>query len=144
MIEDDWDETAAALRTKVGQNGVTSRSGVPLERISMEAIRDGTIKSGDLAIHRETLLKQAALAEAQGYPQLARNFRRAAELTNIPSEVLIELYEKLRPYRSSYYQLLAASQEIAAIYDAPETGDYIRHAAEAYRAKGLLRQDVAT
>ena len=69
---------------------------------------------------------------------------RAAELTNIPNTVLIELYEKLRPYRSSYYQLLAASQEIAAIYDAPETGAYIRHAAETYRATGLLRQEVAT
>lgn len=143
MIEDDCDKTATALRN-VEKNGVTTQSGVPLESISMEAIRNGTIKSGDLAIHRDTLLKQAALAEAQGYQQLARNFRRAAELTNIPNTVLIELYEKLRPYRSSYYQLLAASQEIAAIYDAPETGDYIRHAAETYRATGLLRQEVAT
>jgi hypothetical protein len=32
------------------------------------------------------------------------------------------------------------SQEIAARYDAPETGEYIRQAAEAYRAKGLLAE----
>ena len=36
----------------------------------------------DVTISRETLLAQAARAEAEGYPQLARNFRRAAELTS--------------------------------------------------------------
>ena len=65
----------------------------------------------------------------------------AAELTAVPNDVLLETYEMLRPYRSSYYQLLSISQEIAARYDAPETGEYIRHAAEAYRAKGLLKPD---
>ena len=58
----------------------------------------------------------------------------------MPNDVLIETYEKLRPYRATYYQLLAARQEIAARYDAPETGDYIRQAAEAYREKGLLKR----
>ena len=80
-------------------------------------------------------------AEAEGYPQLARNFRRAAELTAIPNDVLLQTYEKLRPYRSTYYALLALSQEISARYDAPETGEYIRQAAEAYRAKGLLAEE---
>jgi propanediol dehydratase small subunit len=94
----------------------------------------------EVTISRETLLSQAARAEAEGYPQLARNFRRAAELTAIPNDVLLATYEKLRPYRSTYYALLALSQEISARYDAPETGEYIRQAAEAYRAKGLLAE----
>jgi propanediol dehydratase small subunit len=141
MIKDKEDDAAVALGAKAGEGDVKTHSGLPLERISIEAIRDRTIKSDDLTIHRDTLLRQAALAEERGYLQLAQNFRRAAELTGIPNEVLIELYEKLRPYRSTYYQLLAASQEITALYNAPETGDYIRHAAEAYRAKGLLRRE---
>jgi propanediol dehydratase small subunit len=106
--------------------------------LTLEQLRAGKIMPDDVTISRETLLAQAARAETEGYPQLARNFRRAAELTAIPNDVLLQTYEKLRPYRSTYYELLAMSQEIAARYDAPETGEYIRQAAEAYRAKGLL------
>ncbi|GAB2179333.1 diol dehydratase small subunit [Dongia sp. agr-C8] len=106
--------------------------------LTLEQLRAGKILPDDVTISRETLLAQAARADAEGYPQLARNFRRAAELTAIPNEVLLQTYEKLRPYRSTYYALLAMSQEISARYDAPETGEYIRQAAEAYRAKGLL------
>jgi propanediol dehydratase small subunit len=117
------------------------QSQVPLSDLTLENMRAGKVEASDLTIRRETLLEQAALAERQGYPELARNFRRAAELTAVPNDVLLETYEMLRPYRSSYYQLLSISQEIAARYDAPETGEYIRHAAEAYRAKGLLKPD---
>lgn len=109
--------------------------------ITLENVRLGKLSPDDLTIQRGTLLQQAARAEAEGYPQLARNFRRAAELTALPNEVLLGAYEKLRPYRASYFELLALSQEIAARYDAPETGNYIREAAEAYRDKGLLKPD---
>ena len=108
------------------------------EAITMETFRQGRITPGDITIRRETLVAQAALAEAEGYPQLARNFRRAAELTQVPNDVLIETYDRLRPHRATYYELIALAQEFAARYDAPETGEYIRQAAEAYRAKGLL------
>jgi propanediol dehydratase small subunit len=109
--------------------------------LTLDQLRAGKILPDDVTISRETLLAQAARAEAEGYPQLARNFRRAAELTAIPNDVLLQAYEKLRPYRSTYYQLLAMSQEISARYDAPETGEYIRQAAEAYQAKGLLAKE---
>ena len=109
--------------------------------LTLDNLRAGKILPDDVTIGRETLLAQATRAEAEGYPQLARNFRRAAELTAIPNEVLLQTYEKLRPYRSTYYELLAMSQEISARYDAPETGEYIRQAAEAYQAKGLLAKE---
>ena len=112
---------------------------VAVADITLENVRLGKIVAEDLAIRRETLLQQAQTAEAEGYPQLARNFRRAAELTSLPNDVLLAAYEKLRPYRASYFELLSLSQEIAARYDAPETGEYIRQAAEAYRDKGLLK-----
>ena len=118
-----------------------AESALRLDEVTLDAVRAGKVAPGDLTIKRQTLRDQAALAEQRGYPQLARNFRRAAELTAIPNDMLIETYEKLRPYRSTYYQLLALSQEIAARYDAPETGDYIRQAAEAYKAKGLVKAD---
>lgn len=109
--------------------------------ITLENVRLGRVSPEDLTIRRETLIGQARIADAEGYPQLARNFRRAAELTSLPNDVLLAAYEKLRPYRASYFELLSLAQEIAARYDAPETGSYIREAAEAYRDKGLLRTD---
>jgi propanediol dehydratase small subunit len=114
-------------------------SALALEDLTLDALRAGKVTASDLTIKRATLLDQARLAQERGYPQLARNFRRAAELTAIPNDVLIETYEKLRPYRATYYQLLSLAQEIAARYDAPETGDYIRQAAEAYQSKGLVK-----
>jgi propanediol dehydratase small subunit len=118
-----------------------SQRAIDVKDITLENVRLGRISAEDLAIRRDTLLKQAATAEAEGYPQLARNFRRAAELTALPNDVLLGAYEKLRPYRTTYFELLSLSQEIAARYDAPETGSYIREAAEAYRSKGLLKPD---
>ena len=112
--------------------------------ITLDNVRLGKISAEDLTIRRDTLLQQARTAEAEGYPQLARNFRRAAELTALPNDVLLAAYEKLRPYRASYFELLSLSQEIAARYDAPETGEYIRQAAEAYRDKGLLKPEDRT
>jgi propanediol dehydratase small subunit len=117
------------------------RSGADPAALTLDRLRAGQIMPDDVTISRETLLAQAARADQEGYPQLARNFRRAAELTAIPNDVLLQTYEKLRPYRSTYYALLALSQEISARYDAPETGEYIRQAAEAYRTKGLLAQE---
>ena len=108
------------------------------DQITMAALRDGTVQPEDVTIRRRTLEAQADTAQAEGFPQLARNFRRAAELTAIPAPVLMELYEKLRPRRARYEELLALSQTITARYDAPETGGYIREAAEVYRGKGLL------
>ena len=117
---------------------------VDVADITLDNVRLGKISAEDLTIRRDTLLQQARTAEAEGYPQLARNFRRAAELTALPNDVLLAAYEKLRPYRASYFELLSLSQEIAARYDAPETGEYIRQAAEAYRDKGLLKPEDRT
>jgi propanediol dehydratase small subunit len=124
-----------------GEDIRRSQRAVTPAEVTLENVRLGKLSPDDLTIRRDTLLQQATRAEAEGYPQLARNFRRAAELTAVPNDVLLAAYEKLRPYRASYFELLALSQEIAARYDAPETGAYIREAAEAYRDKGLLKAD---
>lgn len=112
-----------------------------VEDLTIESLRLGTLTPQDVTIRKAKLMAQAEFAERKGYGQLARNFRRAAELTNLPNEVLMEVYEKLRPNRSSYGELLAASQELTARYDAQETGAYVREAAEVYRERGLLRRD---
>ncbi|MCF1711132.1 diol dehydratase small subunit [Tabrizicola sp. J26] len=117
-----------------------SQSKIAAEDITLDALRTDAISPEDVTIRRSTLEAQANRAAKEGYHQLARNFRRAAELTNIPGPKLLEMYDMLRPKRSRYDELLALSQEVIARYDAPETGAYIREAAEAYQRKGLLRE----
>ena len=79
-----------------------AESALDLQDITLDAVRAGKVAASDLTIRRQTLLEQADLADKRGYPQLARNFRRAAELTAIPNDVLLETYEKLRPYRATF------------------------------------------
>lgn len=128
-------------RVDDGADPRRSQPAVDPAEITLANVRLGRLSPEDLTIRRDTLLRQARRADAEGYPQLARNFRRAAELTSVPNDVLLAAYEKLRPYRATYFELLALSQDIAARYDAPETGAYIREAAEAYRDKGLLKAE---
>ena len=118
---------------------IRSHTGVALEQFTLEAVAAGTIGAGDATIHRATLEKQARIAEDSGYPELAQNLKRAAELTDIPNQRILEIYEALRPRRRTYFQLLALSQEIAGMYGADATARYIREAADAYRETGLLK-----
>jgi propanediol dehydratase small subunit len=118
-----------------------SRTGVAFERITLEAVRAGEIDSDDLTVGRETLLLQAGVAEEGGYRQLAENLRRAAELAEIPNERLLRIYEALRPGRSTYAELTALADELERGYAATANARFIRQAAEAYRAGGLLRPE---
>jgi len=120
---------------------IRSHTGVALDQFTLDAVVDGKIGPGDATIHRETLEMQARIAEESGYPEVAANLKRAAELTDIPNQRLLEIYEALRPRRRTYFQLLALSQEIAGMYGADATARYIREAADAYRDTGLLKTD---
>lgn len=117
-----------------------SRTGIPFERITLDALRAGEIDSDDLTVDRETLLLQAGVAEGAGYRQLAENLRRGAELTDIPNERLLQIYEALRPRRSTYPELTALAEELETTYAAPANARFVRQAAEAYQAGDLLRR----
>lgn len=119
--------------------GIRSRTGLPLPEITLEAVRDGRVGPDDLTIHTETLQAQADIAETAGYHQLAANLRRSAELVNIPNERLLQIYEALRPRRSTWQELIALGEELTAHYEAVENARFVREAAEAYRINGLLR-----
>ncbi len=79
----------------------------------MEAVRAGEIGVADLRIHPETLERQAVVAEEHGNPQLAENLRRAAELTRLPDDEVLAVYEALRPGRSTPAQLTALAASLA-------------------------------
>lgn len=115
-------------------------SGKPLEEITLEALRRGELTPDDVRIRAETLRAQAEIAESAGYPQVAQNLRRAAELVAVPNDELLAIYEALRPGRSTYEQLMALAQRLRDVYGASETAALVAEAAEAYRGRGALRE----
>jgi propanediol dehydratase small subunit len=105
---------------------------------TVENAVDGKLTLADLRMDPVALDHQAAAAEADGNPQLAENFRRAAELAVIDDEEVMGLYEALRPYRSTADQLeqLRASLEARG---ASRCAELVRQAAVVYARRGLLR-----
>ena len=104
--------------------------------LTVEAVRAGEIGVADLRIHPDTLERQAVVAEQHGNPQLAENLRRAAELTRLPDEEVLAVYEALRPGRSTPGQLT----ELAASLDArglPRCAALLTEAADVYARRGL-------
>lgn len=115
-------------------------SGRPLRSITLDAAEAGDLEIADLQISADTLRTQAAIARQAGYGQLAANLTRAAELTAVPNAEVLRMYELLRPGRASYDELSELAARLAQTYHAPESAALVREAAEAYRARDLLRR----
>ena len=94
---------------------VRALSGRPVQSLTVEAVRAGEVGVADLRIHPDTLEHQAVVAAEHGNPQLAENLRRAAELTRLPDDEVLAVYEALRPGRSTPAQLT----ELAALAGRP-------------------------
>lgn len=119
---------------------VTSPSGIPLNDITLDKALAGDIDANDLRIAPPTLRAQAEIAEASGQPALAANLRRAAELTEIPNDKLLEVYNALRPHRATRQELEALCDELESKYGATETVRFIQTALPIYDAKFLFRR----
>ena len=113
-------------------------SGKPAEELTVAALARDELTPDDVRIHPSTLESQAIVAERCGNPQLAENFRRAAELALFSETEILAFYEALRPRRSTMDQLEALAGELAA-RAAPRCAALVREAAAAYAARGLLR-----
>ena len=105
---------------------------------TVEAAVDGKLQLSDLRMDPATLAHQAAVAEAGGNPQLAENFLRAAELATIDDEEVMNLYEALRPHRSSAEQLEALRVSLET-RGAVRCAELVGQAAVVYARRGLLR-----
>jgi propanediol dehydratase small subunit len=113
--------------------------GKPLDAITLESVMDGEVDLADLRITPEALNMQAEIAAAAGRPMLAANFRRAAELVAIPQEVIMRVYELLRPGRAKDTgPLFAAARELRETYGADRMAAFVEEAAEVYERRGLF------
>jgi propanediol dehydratase small subunit len=119
-----------------GGTGVRALSGKPVDTLTVEAVRSGEVGLADLRIHPETLERQAVVAERHGNPQLAENLRRAAELTGLPDDEVLAVYEALRPGRSTPAQLTELAASLAG-RGLPRCAALLAEAAEVYARRGL-------
>lgn len=120
---------------------VQSPSGKHLDQITLDNVMSNKIKSNDLRITPNTLRLQGEVANDVGRDAIQRNFKRAAELTSIPDERLLEMYNALRPYRSSKAELLAISDELKTKYNAPVNAGWFAEAADYYESRKKLKGD---
>lgn len=118
---------------------VRTPTGLGLADFTVGAALEGRLSPRDLAITPEVLRLQADIARAAGRETLAGNFERAAELTSVPQEMLLDTYELLRPGRA---KSAAELRERAALmrrdYGAPRIAALIEEAADVCERRGLF------
>ncbi len=119
---------------------VKTATGKTLDQITLEAVMNGEIVADEIRITTQTLEYQAQIAESIHRPQLAANMRRAGELTKVPDERILEIYNALRPYRSTKAELLAIADELEHEYGAKINADFVREATEVYQIRGRLKE----
>lgn len=120
---------------------VKTGTGKSLDDITLENILNGGVKLEDMRVTPEVLRYQAEIARSAGYGRLAMNLERAAELTAVPDERILEIYTALRPYRSSQADLHSIADELENKYRAKICADYVREAATLYQQRKKLKGD---
>ena len=114
-------------------------TGKRLDEVTLDALMSGSISPEDVRITPETLEMQAQVAESRGRTRLAANMRRAAEMIIVPDERILEIYNAMRPYRSTKAELYAIADELEAQYSAKVTASLVREAADVGEARGRLK-----
>jgi propanediol dehydratase small subunit len=118
---------------------IKSKTGKSLKDININNILDGKITAEDIKISKETLIMQGAIASKAGRHQLNDNFVRASELIEIPDKELLEIYEKLRPNRSTKSELLGIARNLKEKYGATNCSKLVLDAMEVYEKRGILK-----
>jgi propanediol dehydratase small subunit len=116
---------------------VSTPGGIPLDGVTLEALAEGRIDASEIRATPATLRLQAEVARAAGRDPLAATLERAAELAAVPDELLLAVYTALRPRRATAAELEEWAERLEG-HDAEKTAAFVREAAVAYAARGLL------
>lgn len=117
---------------------ITSKTGKKLSQITLDEVKHGNLTADDIKISSEMLRRQGKVAVEADNPQMEANFERAAELVNVPDDVILNMYNKLRPNRSTKMELVLMAQELLEKYKAPHCAKLVLEAAEIYEKRGIL------
>jgi propanediol dehydratase small subunit len=116
---------------------VSTPGGIPLDGVTLDALADARIDSGEIRATPGTLRLQAEVARAAGRDPLAATLERAAELAAVPDDVLLAVYTALRPRRATAAELEEWAARLES-HGARKTAAFVREAGGAYAERGLL------
>jgi propanediol dehydratase small subunit len=120
---------------------VTTKAGKRLDEVTLEGVISDRVTLEDLRITGRALRQQAEIARAAGRATLAANFERGAELVDVPQEVIMGVYELLRPGRATSKDvLIAAARELSEVYGAKGVAAFIEEAADVYERRALFKR----
>jgi propanediol dehydratase small subunit len=106
-----------------------SPRGIALKDITLDAVVRGEVTMEDLRITAPALEAQADVAARAGRTQLAENLMRAGELVGVPDDVILGIYNALRPGRSTAAELQRLADILEREYDAHRCALLVREAA---------------
>lgn len=118
---------------------ITSKTGKKLTDITLDEVIKDHVSSDDIKISKEMLKAQGQVAKEAGNDPMEKNFERAAELVDVPDDVILKMYDKLRPNRSTKLELVMMAQELLEKYNARNCAKLVMEAAEVYEKRGILR-----
>ncbi|MCF4151933.1 diol dehydratase small subunit [Dethiosulfovibrio sp. F2B] len=118
--------------------------GKGFDELTLSNIESGNVAFEDFKITPDALEYQAQIAEDDGCHQIAVNLRRAAELTKVPDARVLEIYNAMRPHRSTKSDLLGIADELEKNYGAMVCAELLRETADVYERRKLLKGDLPT
>ncbi len=118
---------------------ISGKRGKTLDQITLASVMAGEVTMADLQITPAALRDQAEISADAGRPTLALNLRRAAELVEVPQDLIMSTYELLRPGRAQgKAELCDRAALLRDHYGADAIADFILEAAEIYEQRGLF------
>lgn len=117
---------------------IKTPTGKSVGDITLDALTKGKVEIEDVRISAEMLRNQADIAESAGKRQIAQNLRRASEMTAIEDDVVIKMYDMLRPNRATKEQLLEMADTLRNKYRAHQLAELVSEACAVYEKRGIL------
>ena len=117
---------------------ITSRTGKKFTDITLDEVLKDHVGPDDIKISKEILKAQGQVALEAGNAPMEKNFERAAELVDVPDDVILKMYDKLRPNRSTKLELVLMAQELLEKYNAKNCARLVMEAAEVYQKRAIL------
>ena len=117
---------------------IRSKTGKKLTDITLDEVMKGHVSSDDIKISKEMLKAQGQVAKECDNGPMEKNFERAAELVDVPDDVILKMYDKLRPNRSTKLELVQMAQELIEKYNAKNCARLVMEAADVYEKRGIL------
>lgn len=117
---------------------IRSKTGKSVDDITLDNVLKGNVSSEDIKISKEVLKMQGEVALDNDKPQMAENFDRASELVDIPDELILKIYNMLRPKRSTKEELITMADMLRTKYKAYKCAELVLEAAAIYEKRDIL------